>query len=163
MLRGRDTFVGRFIILTMPDVFTKAKRSKVMAAIRSHGNKETELRLVTIFRGYRITGWRRHQPVIGKPDFVFQRQKLAIFVDGCFWHGCYKHCRIPTGNRKYWEAKISRNRARDLSTTRLLRKKGWRVLRIWSHALAAPEKVVKRVNLVLIQKPASCNDSFRST
>ena len=71
----------------MADVFTKKKRSAVMAAIRSHGNKDTELKLISIFRGHGIKGWRRHQPLPGKPDFVFRRERLAVFVDGCFWHG----------------------------------------------------------------------------
>ena len=68
----------------MPDVFTKKKCSQIMAAIRSRGNKATELKLATILRTARITGWRRHQPLPGRPDFVFRRQRLAVFVDGCF-------------------------------------------------------------------------------
>jgi DNA mismatch endonuclease (patch repair protein) len=71
----------------MADVFTKIKRSQVMAAIRSKGNKDTELKLISIFRKYRITGWRRHQVVFGNPDFIFRKAKIAVFVDGCFWHG----------------------------------------------------------------------------
>jgi DNA mismatch endonuclease (patch repair protein) len=72
----------------MPDVFTKAKRSQLMSRIRSHGNKNTELALVRILRAQGITGWRRHQPVFGKTDFIFPRLRLAVFVDGCFWRGC---------------------------------------------------------------------------
>jgi hypothetical protein len=68
----------------MPDVFTKKKCSQIMAAIRSRGNKATELKLATILRTARITGWRRHQPLPGRHDFVFRRQRLAVFVDGCF-------------------------------------------------------------------------------
>ena len=75
----------------MPDVFTKAKRSEVMSRIRGRGNKDTELALAKLLRRHRITGWRRNQPVFGKPDFVFPKLKLAVFVDGCFWHGCPKH------------------------------------------------------------------------
>ena len=77
------------------DVFTKKKRSQVMAAIRSKGNKATELKLTSILRAAGITGWRRHQPIPGHPDFIFRRGRLAIFVDGCFWHGCRWHCRMP--------------------------------------------------------------------
>ena len=72
----------------MPDVFTKAKRSEVMSRIRGTGNKDTELALIILFRLHRIKGWRRHQPVFGKPDFVFPAVKVAVFVDGCFWHCC---------------------------------------------------------------------------
>ncbi|MSU41216.1 MAG: very short patch repair endonuclease [Pedosphaera sp.] len=129
----------------MPDVFTKAKRSQVMARIRGHGNKETELALIRIFRAHRITGWRRHQPVFGKPDFVFPKLRLAVFVDGCFWHGCPKHGTRPKQNRKFWDVKIARNKARDREVGRALRKRGWRVVRIWEHALAKPERVLNRL------------------
>jgi DNA mismatch endonuclease, patch repair protein len=129
----------------MADVFSKQKRSQIMAAIRSRGNKETELRLASILRAAKIKGWRRHQPLPGHPDFVFRRQRVAIFVDGCFWHGCHRHCRMPRGNRSYWRAKIARNSARDRRSNRLLRSRGWRVLRIWGHSLASPEIVSARI------------------
>ena len=129
----------------MADVFTKQKRSEVMAAIRSRGNKDTELRLAAIFRAHGITGWRRHRPVFGKPDFVFPAARVAVFVDGCFWHGCPTHCRMPSSNRKFWREKIERNRTRDRKVTRTLRAMGWKVLRIWEHALAREGAVVGRV------------------
>ena len=116
-----------------------------MATIRSRGNKDTELKLAAILRAAHITGWRRHLPLTGHPDFVFRRQRLAVFVDGCFWHGCRYHCRMPQGNREYWQGKIARNSARDRLTTRLLRSRGWRVLRIWGHALAFPETIAARI------------------
>jgi len=125
----------------MRDVFTKAKRSQIMAAVRSRGNKATELRLAAILRAHGITGWRRHQPLPGRPDFVFQRARLAVFVDGCFWHGCRWHCRMPQGNRDYWQRKIALNTARDRRTNRLLRAEGRRVLRIWGHSLGASDTV----------------------
>ena len=120
----------------MPDVFTKAKRSEVMSRIRGRGNKDTELALAKLFRAHRITGWRRSQPVFGKPDFVFPKLKLAIFVDGCFWHGCPKHATKPQNNRAFWRRKFSANKARDQIVTRPLRHAGWRVLRMWEHELA---------------------------
>lgn len=120
----------------MPDVFTPAKRSAVMALIRAHGNKDTELRLIAIFRANGITGWRRHRPLFGKPDFVFPARKLAVFVDGCFWHGCPIHGTSPKQNAKFWREKIARNRARDRLVNRTLRASGWRVLRLWEHDLA---------------------------
>jgi DNA mismatch endonuclease (patch repair protein) len=71
-----------------------------------------------------------------RPDFVFRREKVAIFVDGCFWHGCPEHFRRPKSRQKFWDAKIARNIARDVSVTKALRKAGWRVLRLWEHELA---------------------------
>lgn len=75
----------------MTDIWTKAKRSDVMSRIRGSGNKDTELKLMAVFRLHGVTGWRRKAPVFGKPDFVFPQSKLAVFVDGCFWHGCPIH------------------------------------------------------------------------
>jgi DNA mismatch endonuclease (patch repair protein) len=118
------------------DVFTKAKRSAVMARIRGRGNKDTELRLIVLLRAHGITGWRRGQPLPGRPDFVFPRQRLAVFVDGCFWHGCPTHATWPKQNAEFWRTKITANQRRDRLVNRLLRKKGWRVARIWEHALA---------------------------
>ncbi len=120
----------------MADVFTKQKRSDVMARIRSHGNKDTELALIKVFRAYKITGWRRRQALPGRPDFVFRNHRLAVFVDGCFWHGCAEHSRPPKSNRSYWQEKMIRNRARDREVTHALRKLNWRVVRIWEHDLA---------------------------
>ena len=127
----------------MPDVFTKAKRSEVMSRIRSHGNAATELRLVKLMRDQRITGWRRQllltvkEPGIKvRPDFVFRRECVAVFVDGCFWHGCPQHFRRPQTRQKFWDAKITRNQARDAAVTKALRRKGWRVLRLWEHELS---------------------------
>jgi DNA mismatch endonuclease (patch repair protein) len=73
--------------------------------------------------------------VFGKPDFIFPKLKLAIFVDGCFWHGCPKHGTNPKSNRPYWHRKLSRNKNRDRLVTQTLRQAGWRVLRIWEHEL----------------------------
>ena len=116
-----------------------------MAAIRSTGNRTTELRLAAIFHAHGITGWRRHQRLPGKPDFVFRRQRLAVFVDGCFWHGCARHLRVPRDNRPYWKHKIARNLQRDRQTNRHLRRAGWRVVRIWEHALRSPDLVARRI------------------
>lgn len=139
----------------MADVFTKAKRSKVMALIRSQGNKSTELKLASILRAVHITGWRRHQPLPGRPDFIFSRQRLAVFVDGCFWHGCRYHCRMPQDNCEYWKKKISRNAQRDRYINRVLHQAGWRVLRIWGHSLRDPKSVISRITSQLNGASAS--------
>jgi DNA mismatch endonuclease (patch repair protein) len=120
----------------MSDVFSTKKRSDVMSRIRGSGNRGTELRLIRIFRTHRITGWRRTRPLFGKPDFVFPLLRLAVFVDGCFWHGCPLHATQPKQNARFWREKIARNRTRDRLVGRTLQAKGWRVLRIWDHELA---------------------------
>src|SRR3972149_2937924 len=97
----------------MSDVFTKQKRSEVMSRIRGKGNKDTEVAMIRVFRSHHITGWRRNQPIFGKPDFTFHKQKVVIFVDGCFWHGCPKHSTMPKNNRKFWRKKLTANKIRD--------------------------------------------------
>ena len=119
----------------MADVFTPAKRSAVMSLIRSRGNRATELRLIALMREHGITGWRRNAPVFGKPDFVFRRERVAVFVDGCYWHGCPQHATKPRTNAAFWRKKFAANKARDLLVNRTLRKAGWRVVRIWEHEL----------------------------
>lgn len=134
----------------MSDVFTKAKRSEVMSRIRGRGNKDTELALMKLFRRHHITGWRRNQAVFGKPDFVFPKSKLAVFVDGCFWHGCPKHATRPKNNRAFWNKKFAANKARDRRVNQTLRKAGWRVIRIWEHALTKKDEAsIRRIKLAL--------------
>ena len=123
----------------MTDVFSKRKRSLVMSGIRSRGNRSTEMRLISLLRENGISGWRRGYPLVGKPDFVFPKVKQAVFVDGCFWHGCPAHYREPRGNAAFWREKIARNRQRDKSVGRELRRRGWKVLRIWEHELRNPQ------------------------
>src|SRR5436305_1610836 len=108
----------------MPDVFTKKKRSEVMSRIRGSGNRDTELRLISILRRKRISGWRRNVRLFGKPDFVFLRQKLAVFVDGCFWHR-HPKCRFaytPKSRSEFWLPKFASNVARDKLVIRTLKK-----------------------------------------
>jgi len=133
----------------MADIWSKQKRSEVMSLIRSRGNKATELRLIEIFREYGITGWRRNQPLLGKPDFIFRRERVVVFVDGCFWHGCPKCYKRPKSNRKFWDTKISNNRKRDRLVNRELRGAGWRVVRVWQHQLDSSARVAGRVRRYL--------------
>jgi DNA mismatch endonuclease, patch repair protein len=106
-------------------------RSQIMRSVRSSGNKSTEKKLVRIFKSERIRGWRRSSKLFGKPDFIFPKSHIALFADGCFWHG--HNCRglTPKENALYWAAKIARNRKRDRLVTKTLRSKGWKVIRIW--------------------------------
>ncbi len=116
-----------------------------MSLIRSRGNKATELRLIEIFREFGITGWRRNQPLLGKPDFTFRRERVVVFVDGCFWHGCPKCYKRPSSNQKFWDTKIAANRKRDRFVTRELRKLGWQVVRIWQHQLKKPTRTLAKL------------------
>ena len=117
-----------------------------MSRIRGRGNKATELALAKHLRRHRITGWRRNQKVFGKPDFIFKRVWLAIFVDGCFWHGCPRHATKPKNNATFWRRKLTANRKRDVLVTQTLQRAGWRVLRIWECDLARrPEVCVRRI------------------
>ena len=197
----------------MPDVFTRPKRSAVMARIRSRGNRDTELALARLLRARGITGWRKQQTLIVcssqrqlahssaarsqpnarlsvradsrrrlrvKVDFVFRRERVAIFVDGCFWHGCPIHSpsarwlrksSMPTGGgsrrgasagrtgKAFWREKLASNRARDRAVNRTLRRAGWRVLRVWEHQLrngearsgrGATNGLVRRIRCLLL-------------
>ncbi|NOX17273.1 MAG: DNA mismatch endonuclease Vsr [Chlorobi bacterium] len=115
----------------MTDTFTKKKRSDIMRAVKSKGNKSTELKLIEIFKLHNLTGWRRNYPAFGKPDFAFPKLKIVVFADGCFWHG--HNCRNtkPSSNAEYWNKKIGRNKKRDKLVTKTLREKGWTVIRLW--------------------------------
>lgn len=110
-------------------------RSQLMSSIRGKGNKRTELALVKFFRSSGAHGWRRHAALIGKPDFVFVKERLAIFADGCFWHKCPKCFRAPRSNSGFWEMKIDRNCDRDEFVNSALKERGWTVFRFWEHEL----------------------------
>lgn len=150
----------------MTDVFTKGKRSDVMSKIKGRGNRSTELKFASLLKAHRITGWRRHLaiPIVEpkrtdrvhnvspkkrkskvRPDFVFRAERLAVFIDGCFWHGCPKHAVWPKSNDTFWAAKLSANRQRDQLVTRCLRRRRWKVLRIWEHDLISPNSVYLRL------------------
>lgn len=135
------------------DKVDRATRSRVMSRIRSKGNRSTEKRLRSVLVRAKIKGWRMHNKNLpGIPDFTFEREQLAIFVDGCFWHGCSRCYRRPHSSRKYWDWKVQRNRARDKRVEAQLRRAGWSIIRIWEHSLSAPEKVVARIKSKLAVK-----------
>jgi DNA mismatch endonuclease (patch repair protein) len=120
-----------------------------MAKIKSAGCKSTEASLARLLRREKLSGWRRQSRLDGRPDFIFPARRVAIFVDGCFWHGCPRCYRRPGSRREYWDAKVARNRARDKTVNRLLRRKGWRVTRVWEHELKQPRKLAARLRLCL--------------
>lgn len=137
----------------MTDKVDKETRSKVMAAVRSSGNCSTEARLREILTQAEIVGWREQaKDLSGVPDFVFDQEKVVIFVDGCFWHGC-PHCyRRPSSSQKYWDEKVQTNMKRDKRVRAKLRRQGWSVLRVWEHSLTEPDKVVRRIKAKLAKR-----------
>ena len=133
----------------MPDVHTTNVRSFNMSRIRGKGNEKTEVRLARLLRDTGISGWRRHLPIPGRPDFAFRKHKVTIFVDGCFWHGCPRCFRLPKQNRAFWRTKIEGNRRRDRSVNTRLRRLGWKVLRIRECQLKHSDRVVSNVRLTM--------------
>ena len=130
------------------DVYDKNKRSDIMSKVRYKNGKSTEQKLIKMFKERHITGWRRTYKMIGKPDFVFPKQKIVIFVDGCFWHG--HDCRnvVPKDNAEYWDQKRERNIQRDKSVTETISGRGWRVVRIWECELKVRSISQKVVDLL---------------
>lgn len=132
------------------DRVTKAARSKNMAAIRSKGNKTTELRLRQSLVGSGIRKWHMHDRTLpGSPDFVFKESRLAVFVDGCFWHACPRCYRLPSSSQHYWESKARNNAARDRISRAKLRDMGWLSVRFWEHDLKDLSKVRRIITLAL--------------
>jgi DNA mismatch endonuclease, patch repair protein len=127
-----------------------------MASIRSRGNRTTEGRLRMALVSHGVRGWTvLPDGVLGRPDFVFSRARLALFVDGCFWHGC-RRCYIPPrSNKPYWKAKLERNRKRDRRTRARLRREGWMVVSLWEHELRTPSRAVIKVLRVLQRRRGS--------
>jgi len=165
----------------MVDKLTPEKRSAVMAKIRGRNNQATDVRLARLLRQSHISGWRRHvrltagrrevrsegnlrelgldqapttRPRVTRPDFVFAGKRLAVFVDGCFWHSCPKHSNMPQSNRMFWERKLTANKRRDMEITKSLRSAGWAVVRIWEHDLVKrPEWCIRRIGRALDLDP----------
>jgi len=130
----------------MADVFDSQKRSAIMREVKSNNNKSTELQLIKVFKENKIKGWRRGYPVKGHPDFVFLEEKVAVFVDGCFWHGHDCRNTRPKDNESYWKKKRERNIKHDAEITQLFQNRGWIVIRIWECELK------KKNRDILLQK-----------
>lgn len=120
-----------------------AQRSRNMAAIH-RADTEPELLLRRALHAHGLR-YRKDYPIraegrLIRPDIAFTRWKLAVFLDGCFWHGCPEHGRPPKSNTDYWSRKLASNAARDRLQTQILERSGWRVIRLWTH-VALPEAV----------------------
>lgn len=129
----------------MVDVYTPEKRSRIMAAIRSSGTVPEE-RLYSVVRAALGHRWRidrnvRNLP--GQPDIVVPALRLAIFLDGCFYHCCPRHGHIPESNCGYWAPKLARNVRRDRANSRALRRIGFGVWRVWEHAVVKDRPFLK--------------------
>jgi DNA mismatch endonuclease (patch repair protein) len=136
------------------DRIPKDVRSKVMASVKGRGTR-LEGRLLALLKAEGIRGYRRWAAKLpGRPDFVFWADKVALFVDSCFWHGCRRHLRAPSSNVKYWTDKIRRNRRRDAEVKRVLSELGWKVVRVWEHEFAAPERIVRKIRMALAKPVA---------
>ncbi len=140
----------------MADDRSPSDRSDTMRRVRSRDTScELALRRELHRRGLRYS-LRRTLP--GKPDVIFVRAKVALFVDGCFWHGCPTHCRRPSSNTTYWNAKIDRNMARDQRVTGELAREGWRVIRLWEHEVReSPARCAARVARVVRSRLAKAS------
>jgi DNA mismatch endonuclease (patch repair protein) len=131
--------------------FGNLSRSQLMAKVKSHGNSSTELKMIKLLKKNGLKGWRRNISIDGKPDFVWRKQKVALFVDGCFWHRhkCGRNL-TPKTNVEYWNNRITKNKERDIRVNKLLLKKGWRVVRIWECQLKKkPEECLKYLSNTL--------------
>lgn len=116
------------------DNLTKQQRRKNMQNIRS-ANTKAELFVARELRRRKIYFAQNVRSITGKPDFVFRRKKVVVFVDSDFWHGHPNRCIMPKSNQSYWNQKIERNKERDREVNRELKRKGWTIIRVWEHDL----------------------------
>jgi DNA mismatch endonuclease, patch repair protein len=149
-------------------------RSAAMKAVRGQGNRTTELRLKMALVRARLGGWTVHPPqMIGRPDFWFKARQVAVFVDGCFWHGCSACGHIPRTNTEFWKAKLTATKVRDSLVNSTLPQTGVTVVRIWEHQVAKDlQNVVAALDLIVNQSspvvgpciclcpPTGCSNSW---
>jgi len=126
--------------LIMTDTVSKKKRSEIMSRVRNKDSKiETSFRKELWKHGFRYR--KNSSKYFGKPDMVLPKRKIVIFIDSCFWHGCKKHCRVPSAHKDYWTQKVARNMKRDKEVLQYYKQKqGWKIFRIWEHDLNKSSK-----------------------
>ena len=138
------------------DRISKTARSRNMTQIRSRGSRTTEKRMRALLVSRKFRGWRMHPKILGSPDFAFFAERVLVFTDGCFWHGCPVCGHVPKSHRMYWKPKIERTVARDRLYSRSLRSQGWAVFRVWEHELSASaDDVLERLRRVLKKRSQS--------
>ncbi|MBU1692459.1 MAG: very short patch repair endonuclease [Verrucomicrobia bacterium] len=126
-----------------------ATRSRTMSRIRGEHPQSTDraFRMALVRAG--VKGWRMYEEGLpGKPDLYFPNLRVALFVDGCFWHGCPTCGHIPKTNRAFWTAKLLRNHQRDRLVRRRLKQSGIGVIRIWEHSLRTPDGISRTVRMI---------------
>lgn len=132
------------------DNLTRAQRRKNMQNIRSTGTAPETL-IMRALRRKNIYFAKNVKSIIGKPDIVFRRKKVVVFIDSDFWHVHSRRFIMPQSNKRYWKEKIRRNKKRDSEVNKKLRKSGWKVIRIWEYdvkrnADKCIKKILKAVN-----------------
>ena len=129
----------------MTDVLTPEQRKFNMSRIRGK-NTQPELIIRKLLYSKGVKGYRIHYKLPGKPDIVFIKRRLVIFIDGCFWHKCPIDFKEPKTRKEFWMTKINSNVLRDQINQNLLKSAGWTVIRIWEHEVRKnPEEVVERI------------------
>jgi DNA mismatch endonuclease (patch repair protein) len=124
------------------DTLTPEQRRFCMQRIKGRNTSpEVSLRSALWRLGLRFRIGHR---LVGTPDIVFPAARLAVFVDGCFWHGCKRHSHVPKSNVEYWARKFHRNKKRDARVNRKLKRQGWRVLRVWEHDVTSELEILSR-------------------
>jgi DNA mismatch endonuclease, patch repair protein len=113
---------------------SRQERSATMRAVKAEGTSIERI-FIDLMESKNVAGVESYpKDIVGKPDLIHRNSKIAIFIDGCFWHGCSKHMRLPRSNRDYWKRKVTGNRFRDKKNNGILRDSGWLVIRIWEHS-----------------------------
>lgn len=141
----------------MSDIFSKEKRSEIMSKVKNKDSKiEIEFRKKLWQAGFRYR--KNSTKYFGKPDLVLPKYKTVIFIDSCFWHGCKKHGSMPQTRKKFWKAKIERNKERDREVNRYYKKSDWKIFRIWEHDLRnRNEKLLSNIAKKLVEQARSNN------
>ena len=129
----------------MTDILTPSQRKYNMSRIRGK-NTGPEIKLRKLLWTQGVRGYRIHYKLPGKPDIIFTKKKIAIFIDGCFWHKCPVCFQEPETRKEFWMKKIGSNVNRDLKNTLQLQDDGWTVLRFWEHEIRkTPDNVVEKI------------------
>ena len=132
----------------MADVVNKRVRSNIMRSVKSCDSQiELNFRKALWRSGIRYR--KNVKGCVGHPDVVIKKFKVVVFIDSCFWHGCPKHCRMPSSRQTYWINKIKRNKDRDRSVSRFYQENGWNIFRLWEHDLDKSSKVVEKIKKLL--------------
>lgn len=138
------------------DNLTPKQRTKNMRSIRSE-NTKPELKISRELKRLRIYFSTHPKTIIGKPDFLFRKKKIAVFIDSDFWHGNHARFKMPKSNIRYWKAKIKGNKDRDKRATDTLRQTGWKVIRIWEHDVNKNfARSITRITSVLKNRKTHC-------